>query len=366
MAKNDKKPGADAQAANTTAETPETQETLETTEAVDVVVEDEKSEEPAHAAMLVAGAPASAMTQTQLNEASDVGSRITQYEAKLAELEGQIISIGDKYPEWTEGLLETMTRYGMSNSDDTFDVSVNAPLVYIRLRHGNSKNVPKGMNIEPGDFFTTEKKLGDKFEAIVLYAHDSRKYFPGGAELGAPECQSHDGKFGSRYGKCDECPYSQFDESKRKSPCSRAFAVMLATPDFSTIGELTFKGTGLAMGRQFLQRMKMIQGVDATGARLRGSAMWTTEIASVENTSGGFTNAIPSGGLPKTPTTEQQREVIELLSKFFKLRAMTFIARGEQRRASKSLTGGGTPSGALGAGGAGSKSDNDESAVPLL
>jgi hypothetical protein len=369
MAKNDKKPSADAQAAQT-SETPEATSTEAETQVSEAQIaelfEDTKSEEPAQVAVLVAGAPASAMTQAQVTAAGDIGSRIAQYEGKLADLEGQILSIGDKYPEWMESLLETMSRYGMSNADDAFDVSVNAPLTYIRLRHGNSKNVPKGMNIEPGDFFTAEKKLGDTFEAMLIYAHDSRKFFPGGAELGAPECQSHDGKFGSRYGNCNECPYSQFDEAKKKSPCGRAFAVMLATPDFSTIGELTFKGTAMAAGRQFLQRMKMIQGAGEGGTKLRGSAMWVTEIKSVENTSGGFTNAIPTGGLPKTPTTEQQREVLELLSKFFKLRAMTFIARGEQRRAAKSLSGGAKTSGAIGGGGADGAGGNAEAEIPLL
>lgn len=365
MAQDKPKKNASADAPSTkpaeTAETPETtsSEPISNDEAATL------TEEPTHAAMVVAGAPAGTMTQAQLNKSGDLSVTIAQYEEKLASLEGQILDLGSKYPEWMEGLVECMSRYGMSNSDEAMDVSVNAPLVYIRLRHGNSKNVPMGMGIEPGYFFTDAKNLGQAFDAMMIYAHDSRKYFPGGTELGAPECQSHDGKFGSRHGECSKCPYSQFDEAKKKSPCGRAFAVMLATPDFSTIGELTFKGTGTAAGRQFLQRMQMIQGVDANGEKIRGISKWVTEIKSTPNTSGGFTNAIPTGGLPKVPTTEQQREVLELLTKFFKLRAMTFIARNTKRRAEKELAGGGPLGGALGAG-AGGSSTNDESDVPLI
>src|SRR6478609_2562939 len=97
---------------------------------------DPPAESPAHAGMVVSGPPAGTMTQAQLNGASDLSTQITQYENKLGELEGQILSVGDKYPEWLEGLVEAMSRYGMSNTDEAFDVSVSAPLTYIRLRHG--------------------------------------------------------------------------------------------------------------------------------------------------------------------------------------------------------------------------------------
>lgn len=368
MAKQEKKaPSADAPDTKTSESAEETTQTagVDATsgpnDGLDVQVE---SDPPAHEAMVVAGAPAGTMTQAQLNQSGDIAVTIAQYESKLAQLEGQIYDLANKYPEWMDGLAECMSRYGMSNSEEALDVSVNAPLVYIRLRHGNSKNVPKGLNIEPGNFFTDTKNLGEAFEAMLIYAHDSRKYFPGGAELGAPECQSHDGKFGSRHGECSKCPYSQYDEQKKRSPCGKAFAVMLATPDFSTIGELTFKGTGTAAGRQFLQRMSTIQGVDANGEQVRGISKWVTEIKATEKTSGGFTNAIPTGGLPKTPTTPEQREVLELLTKFFKLRSMTFIARNTKRRNDKALAGG-TLSGALGAGGSAS-SGGDEPEVPLI
>ena len=308
------------------------------------------------AASIVPHVPTSALTQKALTQQSDLGSRIAQFEGGLADLEERINALADKYPEYAPGLLDMLMRYGMSSTDDALDVSVRAPATYIRLRHGMSKNVPKELKVDIGEFFTAERNLGASFEALIIYAHDSRKYFIG-SDLGSPDCQSHDAKFGSKYGECALCPYAPFDEAANKSQCSKGYAMMIATPDFSLIGEVSFMRTATAEGRRVLRRLKTLKG---------GLSQWVTEINTVEHTSGKHTNAVPTGGLPKTATTPEQREVLETLTKFFKLRAMTFAARGEQRRAQRGLGGGGSATaGALGGGG-GSSAASDESDVPLI
>jgi len=301
---------------------------------------------------VVDGAPSTAMTPAALNAASAASYSVAQLEAGLAELEGRIHALGEKYPQWADALTDAMSRYGMAGGGDAFDVNVNAPMTYIRLRHGMSKNVPKELKVNVGEFFTDEKNLGESFDAMLVYAHETRKYFVG-QELGAPECQSHDGKFGSRYGECAGCPFSQFDEKAKKAQCSRGYAVILATPDFSVIGEMSFLRTSAAAGRKFLQNLRKMSG---------GNSQWLTEVKTVEQTVGAHTNAVATGGLPKTRTTEEQREVLETLTKFFKLRAMTYAARGAQRRLARGALGGGSGGGALGSGGA---AGNDES-TPLL
>lgn len=304
------------------------------------------------AVTVVDSAPKSAMTPAALTAASTAANTLEQYEAGLARLETHILDLGSKYPEWEEALMDVLQRYGRSSGGDAFDVSVNAPMTYFRLRHGMSKNVPKDLKVNVGEFFTEDTNLGEKFDALMVYAHDSRKLFPDGAELGAPECQSHDGKFGSRYGDCSTCPFAKFDDAKNKTPCSKGYAIILATPDFKIVGELSFLKTKSQAGRQLLQRMIMMKG---------GHSRWVTEIGTTEVTVGKHTNAVPTGGLPKTPTTDEQREVLEALTKFFKLRAMVFAARAEKRRVSRGLSDGGSAGAAGGALGAGSEEE-----VPLL
>lgn len=353
MAKNEKNKGVES-APEVVPEAPVEVDVVVDTPA-DAAPEPEAA--PAHAAMVVAGAPATAMTQAQINADGDLKSRIKQMEAGLQQLELQVIGLADKYPDWSEGLMDAMGRYGMANNDEAFDVSVNAPLTYINLRHGMSKNAPRGMGIEIGMFYTDSKNLGEKFDAVLIYAHDARKRFLPGAELGAPDCQSYDGKFGNKWGECAVCPYSQFDEATQKSDCSRGYAVMLATPDFSVIGELSFMKARASSGKHFLQKMRTMQG---------GHSNWTTEISTVEKKSGQYTNLVPTGGLPKTATTPEQREVLGVLTKFFKLRSTLLSTRAELRREQKGLGAGG--GGALGAGsGAGALgAGGTETEPPLL
>lgn len=294
---------------------------------------------------IVADVPATALTQRALTRNSADAATAEQLDEALARIELRVLDLADKYPQWSEGLTDAMARYGKSGRSESLDVSVGMPLTYIRLRHGmtKSKSVPASLKVNVGEFFTSDVNLGSAFDAMVIYAHDSRKYYPEGKELGAPDCQSHDAKFGSKWGKCDDCPYAKYDPNAKRTPCSKGYALMLATPDFSVIGELTLNKGAAQSGRALLQRLLTQKG---------GHTAWVTEINTVEVTLNGHTNAVPSGGLPKVMTTPEQREVLETLSQFFKVRATAYSMRNEQRLRARGLADGEGSAGALGAGGA--------------
>ena len=55
-------------------------------------------------------------------------------------------------------------------------------------------------------------KSTEELRGIILAFHDVRAYWPGefsGSE--PPECSSPDGKVGSQYGVCKDCPNAQWD-----------------------------------------------------------------------------------------------------------------------------------------------------------
>lgn len=324
----------------------------------EVAPSDEAPSEAASVAVVVDKVPDSAMTASSLTKTEALEKKVAQYEAGLLELESQVFELGDKYPQYADALADIMSRYGQSSVDEAIDVSVRAPATYIKLRHGMSKNVPKELKIDIGEFFTHDRNLGPSFDALLLYLHEARKYFPkGSVELKAPECQSHDAKFGSKYGDCSTCEHAKYDAAKGYSDCSRGYAAMLASPDFQLVGELAFMKTAAAGGRKFAQNLQTMKG---------GSSQWITEVTTREHeSSAGHKNAVPVGGLPKTRTTDEQREVLVVLAKFFKLRAHTFSAKNELRRVSRELSFGDEAGAGAGALGAGADAGPAET-VPLL
>lgn len=123
----------------------------------------------------------------------------------------------------------------------------------LRMRQpmSNADSIPE--DCKPGEFFSTDgDTLGDNIRFIPILSHTIRKKWGDDNKI---DCVSMDGVSGTRYGKCKECPYGQYEQGV-KLECSPGHSFYVVTPDLSALYRVDFQKSSAKAGRNILRLTK--------------------------------------------------------------------------------------------------------------
>ncbi len=168
----------------------------------------------------------------KLNElAQSLPDNVKENALALVEKMGEVIEgITDKPMEWRPGLLKVV----QGTSDRA--------------------NLPKGATI--GSLVKGEDIIETPFNVIPIRAYVTRQKWNSDPEIKQIDCQSPDGDFGSRYGKCYECPHQKFDEEANRSACNKSYTVLNIAADLSDVFLTNFSKTGYSAGLDWKKKMQ--------------------------------------------------------------------------------------------------------------
>lgn len=124
----------------------------------------------------------------------------------------------------------------------------NVPQIVINQPMSNSPSKPSAS--KPGELYTTEGTIiGESVDVIPVVSHPVRKKW---GEDGL-DCMSLDGENGSRYGKCEDCPYSRFEQGSPPS-CSPGYHFYTVTEDLNKLYRIEFIKSSAKAGKNIRQK----------------------------------------------------------------------------------------------------------------
>lgn len=117
------------------------------------------------------------------------------------------------------------------------------PQIYIRQPSSSSEVIPEDCKI--GHLYDSNgETIGDSTTFIPILLHEVRKKW-GEDKI---DCQSLDGKTGSRYGQCSACPYGRYEQGV-KTECSKGFSYFGVTEDLDKLYNIQFLKSSSKAGR---------------------------------------------------------------------------------------------------------------------
>jgi len=126
---------------------------------------------------------------------------------------------------------------------EEMETTASLPSIYIRQPSSGSDAIPTDCKI--GDLYDTNGAgHADSFLFIPVFGHNVRKKW---TDEGL-ECLSLDGKTGSKYGKCDACPYGAYQEGVRPD-CSKGLSYYVVANDLTGLYRIDFSKTSAKAGR---------------------------------------------------------------------------------------------------------------------
>jgi len=132
----------------------------------------------------------------------------------------------------------------------------------LKLLQGSSEEVKQGVQgARAGVFWLSgaEEPFPGPLRVLVCAHTKSRSLFPKEdrpEHEGLEECRSKDGKEGTRYGVCEECPYSQWDDANGRPPaCSESHNFTVLTPLGPAV--IRFQRTSIKAAKKFLTSWSM-------------------------------------------------------------------------------------------------------------
>ncbi len=117
---------------------------------------------------------------------------------------------------------------------------------------------------KPGQIYDTllQRSL-DEITLVPLKVSNARAYFPEGEGLKAPVCKSDNGVTPADYVEhkqssfCKGCKHAQWGSNKKKPACSEQIRMLAVEKETDLPYYLTFKGTGFAEAKEYINRVKL-------------------------------------------------------------------------------------------------------------
>ena len=182
----------------------------------------------------------------------------------MAETNQEIIAALTKIDETIQGIGETLE--GLTLSDEIrakikhvaeltspkVDGIEGSPARFrvanIQLRQpiSNSPSIPD--TCKPGQLYSSGDHIGDSIRFIPILRHAQRKKWMEDSKI---DCQSIDGKKGSRYGDCSACPYGKYTPGVQ-TPCSLGHTFFVVTPDLNKLYRIDFQKSSAKAGKNIL------------------------------------------------------------------------------------------------------------------
>lgn len=204
-------------------------------------------------------------------------------------------------PELAEKLhkLAKQTSPTIKGFEDETKASI--PQIYIRQPSSSGDALPAECKL--GQLYNSAGDIvGDSLNFIPILTHNLRKKW-GEDQL---ECLSLDGKVGTRYGACADCPYGRFEKGTPPA-CSPGFTFYGVTTGLENIYRIDFLKSSSKAGRN-IRRL------------IRPPALWSRSFeVSTEKVTGNNRNYYVLKTAPTGNVTEEQiSEVCDMLHSFFK------------------------------------------------
>lgn len=122
------------------------------------------------------------------------------------------------------------------------------PQIVINQPMSNSPSKPSAS--KPGDLYTSEGTIiGESIDVIPVVSHPVRKKW---GEDGL-DCMSLDGEYGSKYGKCEDCPYSRFEKGSPPD-CSPGYHFYTVTESLDKLYRIEFIKSSAKAGKNIRQK----------------------------------------------------------------------------------------------------------------
>ena len=118
------------------------------------------------------------------------------------------------------------------------------PQINVRQPSSSSEAIPTDCKM--GHFYDTNgKNFGEKVKFIPVMSHSRRVMWGDDSQI---ECSSLDGKTGSKYGDCNQCPYGRYEQGS-KTACSKGLSYYVVTEDLEAMYRVDFMKSSSKAGR---------------------------------------------------------------------------------------------------------------------
>lgn len=175
------------------------------------------------------------------------------------------------------------------------------PEVRVRQPSSSSGNIPADCKV--GQLYDSDGVIiGASLRFIPILRHALRKKWNDENRI---DCMSMDGENGSRYGKCKECPYGQFEQGQAIQ-CSPGHSFFVVSEDLSALYRLDFLKSSAKAGRNILKLTKP-------------PALWSKSftLSASQEVGKGRNYCVLHTQATGTKTPPDVMEVCEALHKFF-------------------------------------------------
>lgn len=156
-------------------------------------------------------------------------------------------------PESTRKALIALAALASPSKPGLEEVVVAWRLARLNICQPTTRSEAKPESARPGDLYTTAGQLLEKpWAGIPIYIYEENINFPDGGKN--PVCSAPDGKLGSPFGKCLECPNLPFGKQnngrgeQKKTDCQSNIVVVMLAKDLSQVYQVQFGKTSRKAG----------------------------------------------------------------------------------------------------------------------
>jgi hypothetical protein len=160
-------------------------------------------------------------------------------------------------PEATRKSLLALVALASPNKPGMEEVSSAWKVARINIAQPTTRSEAKPDSARPGDLYTTAgQQLEKPWAGIPLYFFEENINFPDGGKN--PVCQAPDGKLGSPFGKCLDCPHLPFGKQnggrgdQKKTDCQSNIVCVMLAKDMSQVYLVQFGKTSRKAGSALL------------------------------------------------------------------------------------------------------------------
>lgn len=243
---------------------------------------------------------------------SNASGLVTPDDLPATDFDGRIEAAGNvlrdiiqRDPELGEALQEIVDYTAARVEGVAGEQAIPIPYVSICQKMTKEDSLPGEVKV--GELYTRQEPLGPTLKFIPLFFSYKRAKFVTGSD--SPECYSIDGKIGSKWGNCAQCPHARYEEGAR-SACSGGHSVAMVSEDFRHLYVTDFTKTSSSAGKK-LKTMAL----DPRGVFTRGFELFTKKESNAKGEYYVFKTK-PTGVRP----TGTQYEAARALFQYFQAR----------------------------------------------
>lgn len=157
--------------------------------------------------------------------------------------------------------VQALMELANPNKPGMEEINTTWTLPRVSIAQPTTQSAAKPESAKAGDMFTSSGTLLERpFGLIPLWFHEENIMFKTGEK--APECSSMDGKVGSAYGRCNNCPHLPFGKQnggrgeQKKTECQSQIVVTALSADLTQVYSVQFAKTSRSAGNALISLAK--------------------------------------------------------------------------------------------------------------